>query len=69
MGERLNLFDEDEAAPAYTPEGREASPRQKVPNMGEIYPSEHMPANPLKDAATRQMSHNGGLASPRTELY
>jgi hypothetical protein len=51
------------------PEGKPDRDNQKVPNKGEIMFAEKHPADPLKDEATRHMSHRGGLASARTEHY
>lgn len=68
--DRLNLMNENEPAPLYTPEGKPGSSEQKLYNKGELYPSERMmPAHPLKDETTRRISHRGGQASPRTEHY
>lgn len=53
----------------YMPEGKPGDTTQKVPNKGEIIFAEKHPANPLKDALTREMSHRGGLADARTEHY
>ena len=39
------------------------------PNRGPIVFAEKHPADPLKDELTRAMSHRGGLASARCELY
>lgn len=41
----------------------------KIPNKGELELPEKHPADPLKDDATRRMTHRGGLASARTEHY
>jgi hypothetical protein len=56
----------------YGKPGFEAKPqtrKDKVENKGEIYFPEKHPANPLKDDASKMMSHRGGLASNRTEHY
>jgi hypothetical protein len=53
----------------YMPEGKPDRDNQKVPNKGEIMFAEKHPADPLKDEATRHMSHRGGMASARTEHY
>jgi hypothetical protein len=68
-GDRLNLVNEDESHHMYMPEGKPDRDNQKVPNKGEIMFAEKHPADPLKDEATRHMSHRGGLASARTEHY
>lgn len=47
----------------------EAVELRKVANRGELTLEERHPADPLKDEVTRMMTHNGGLASPRTEHY
>lgn len=41
----------------------------RIPNKGELELPEKHPADPLKDAPTRLMSHRGGLASSRTEHF
>ena len=68
-GDRLNLVNEDESHHMYMPEGKPDRDNQKVPNKGEIMFDEKHPADPLKDEATRHMSHRGGLASARNVHY
>ena len=67
--DRLNLVNEDEGHHAFMPEGKPDRDKQKVPNKGEIIFPEKFPADPLKDEATRHLTHRGGLASARTEFY
>ena len=53
----------------YLFEGHEPSRSRRRPNKGELTFEEKHVADPLKDDLTKALSHKGGLASPRTELY
>ncbi|HEY9721541.1 MAG TPA: hypothetical protein V6D47_16810 [Oscillatoriaceae cyanobacterium] len=53
----------------YIFEGHAPGRTRARPNKGELTFEEKHPADPLKDPITREYSHRGGEASPRTELY
>ncbi|HEY9721644.1 MAG TPA: iron-sulfur cluster repair di-iron protein [Oscillatoriaceae cyanobacterium] len=65
--ENTLLFPRAAALVANPPEPRPRYGEQA--NRGEIDFAEKQPADPVKDASTRAMSHEGGLASARNELY
>jgi hypothetical protein len=65
-----NQSNEQTKREVFAPEGKLVEGDRKMPNKGELFPHEHNhPVDPLKDELTRQMSHKGGMASPRTEHY
>lgn len=65
--ENTLLFARAAALVANSPEPRARFGQQA--NRGEIVQAEKHPADPHKDVATRALSHAGGVASARNELY
>jgi hypothetical protein len=51
------------------PEAKPTDHSRHQPNKGEIYFPEKHPLDPQADHDAEVISHKGGLASQRTELY
>lgn len=57
------------ANPTNRPEPRPFLRDQHQGNMGELVYRERHPYDPLKDEATKILTHRGGLGDARTEHY